>query len=596
MKKVKAKRLIALIIAFMMTVAILPQTMSKVSAGGKTIITEVVAKSNIKSIFKRGNDIVSPVTFEITSGKPATFSSYGWQKKIADKWENVYVGKFSTGTWRYSTSVRLDGDAYKTHGFSEDLKLKVDGVDWTLDGIHSMKDYAWANFDSMEFELKEEGLELVFYDDDSFDIEKNNVNKAIYNYSVAGYVDGGKEPYKFSKTSGPDWIEVSPDGEVSGTPKAIGKNSDLVIRVTDDENAYKEITVKVGETFANPDDDERIIISEIVANSNIADIVGYGRDIKSPTFEVLSGKPAYFLNAFWEKKSGSKWIPFYKGKFGPGIWRLSVQVRIDENDAKTHKLDKSLKVKVDGVDWKIEGNVYVGNEYSSAWPYSQLYALDGPNIPTEYDVNVVNGKAFEGGVPIKASMKGATIVIEADDPPEGQEFDGWEVLYGGIVLEDETKPKTKFKMPEEDVGVKAKFKEKEKIYTIKFDLNGGTLKGNTGVLTMTATEGDSVAMPEAPKREGYNFTYWKGSKYNPGDIYIVKGDHTFVAQWEKIEEDDGGDDDIPQDIPNDTPTDGKTPNTGDRSEILTWLALMIASMILLVRWIITDLKKKTIKR
>lgn len=151
-------------------------------------------------------------------------------------------------------------------------------------------------------------------------------------------------------------------------------------------------------------------------------------------------------------------------------------------------------------------------------------------------------------------------------------------------------------MPEEDVGVKAKFKEKEKIYTIKFDLNGGTLKGNTGVLTMTATEGDSVAMPEAPKREGYNFTYWKGSKYNPGDIYIVKGDHTFVAQWEKIEEDDGGDDDIPQDIPNDTPTDGKTPNTGDRSEILTWLALMIASMILLVRWIITDLKKKTIKR
>jgi len=32
-------------------------------------------------------------------------------------------------------------------------------------------------------------------------------------------------------------------------------------------------------------------------------------------------------------------------------------------------------------------------------------------------------------------------------------------------------------------------------------------------------------------RSGYDFRYWKGSNYDPGDRYTVTGDHTFVAQW-----------------------------------------------------------------
>ncbi|MGF0039647.1 type I pullulanase [Peptoniphilaceae bacterium SGI.131] len=122
--------------------------------------------------------------------------------------------------------------------------------------------------------------------------------------------------------------------------------------------------------------------------------------------------------------------------------------------------------------------------------------------------------------------------------------------------------------------------ENPKKALIKFDLAGGRLKGQEGQLILNYTVGDIIKMPEAPTKEGYKFTYWKGSKYYPGDSYTIVGDHTFVAQWEKLdgktdniteaqdkEKPDGGkvDDIKPNDTkPNDIkPKDDKNPITGD---------------------------------
>ena len=55
-------------------------------------------------------------------------------------------------------------------------------------------------------------------------------------------------PYVYSKSAGPDWIQVSSEGIVSGTPQAVGENQDLIVRVTDGEGAYKEITIHVADT------------------------------------------------------------------------------------------------------------------------------------------------------------------------------------------------------------------------------------------------------------------------------------------------------------------------------------------------------------
>ena len=66
--------------------------------------------------------------------------------------------------------------------------------------------------------------------------------------------------------------------------------------------------------------------------------------------------------------------------------------------------------------------------------------------------------------------------------------------------------------------------------TITYDLNGGTLNGKTGVVTITEDIGTVITLP-APTRDGYTFDYWEGSKYNAGDKYTVNGDHTFKAVW-----------------------------------------------------------------
>lgn len=49
--------------------------------------------------------------------------------------------------------------------------------------------------------------------------------------------------------------------------------------------------------------------------------------------------------------------------------------------------------------------------------------------------------------------------------------------------------------------------------------------------------GEHFTIPAGPKKEGYKFLYWEGSKFYPGDDYVVPaGGHTFTAVWEKKEE------------------------------------------------------------
>jgi len=72
------------------------------------------------------------------------------------------------------------------------------------------------------------------------------------------------------------------------------------------------------------------------------------------------------------------------------------------------------------------------------------------------------------------------------------------------------------------------------VYTLTFNPNGGTWEdGSADDLEIDASYDSVITIPDAPEREGYVFQYWKGSEYDPGDEYLVEGDHTFTAVWEK---------------------------------------------------------------
>ena len=69
--------------------------------------------------------------------------------------------------------------------------------------------------------------------------------------------------------------------------------------------------------------------------------------------------------------------------------------------------------------------------------------------------------------------------------------------------------------------------------TLTYKLNGGSYKGSSADIKISEKPGAKIKIHDAPKREGYTFQYWKGSKYNPGQEYQVSEDHTFTAVWKK---------------------------------------------------------------
>ena len=102
-------------------------------------------------------------------------------------------------------------------------------------------------------------------------------------------------------------------------------------------------------------------------------------------------------------------------------------------------------------------------------------------------------------------------------------------------------------------------------YTITYKLNGGTYNGSPEDIKEIYKYGTVISIHEKPVREGYEFLYWKGSEYQPGDKYTVKSDHTFVAQWKKSTKPD-------PDKPDKPDKPGKGTRTGDETNIGIWLA------------------------
>lgn len=109
-------------------------------------------------------------------------------------------------------------------------------------------------------------------------------------------------------------------------------------------------------------------------------------------------------------------------------------------------------------------------------------------------------------------------------------------------------------------------------YTITVDPNGGNWNGDKAKRMQDFAKGDIFTLPEAPERDGYKFLYWKGSEYQPGDTYVVQGDHTFTAEWEKVEKKPARVD--------------KTPKTGDSLDMTVYaglLAMMSMGVLLILK-------------
>ena len=342
----------------------------------RTPVTDVVATCNYADIIGYAKEVKTP-TFTMADGSVARIppSMIDWQKKDGEKWNYYSVSEHSTfeeGTYRIAAQVRVDGSYGSTHVLANPWTFTVNGQAWTTDKPSVSDTYSFDWGYSPEIIVTKEAIPLKFENSSSYEIPVNYQNQAIKSYSVADGVRGGVEPYTFSKVSGPEWINVANDGVVSGTPTAIGSNSDLVVRVTDAADATAEITITVGETAMNPAD--RTPVTDVVATCNYADIIGYAKEVKTPTFTMADGSVARIPPSMidWQKKDGEKWNYYSVSEhstFEEGTYRIAAQVRVDGSYGSTHVLANPWTFTVNGQAWTTD-KPSVSDTYSFDWGYS----------------------------------------------------------------------------------------------------------------------------------------------------------------------------------------------------------------------------------
>lgn len=459
-----------------------------VDPANRTKVTSVVATSNIDS-FLNVNDKISDPIFTISEGVSARFetdSTTGWYYGTGSNRQKPEWTEFASGTWLYHGLLVIDGDAGHDYVLSSDLTVTVDGRSYNvLIGTLNVTDTSSSVYvNSPDFTIAAAG-ELVFNDSDDFDIPANTVGEAIATVTLSGAVSGGAEPYTFSKFSGPDWITVSSDGVVSGTPVTAGDNSDLVVRVSDDKGESRDITIAVGATSAAA---VKTMISRIDVISSINDVVGYGNDIVCPTFSFAPGSPVSLIP--YSTDGDCLWLltddttTHYDGLFTAGNWKCFAYFGISAEDYASYDFADNVTVTVDEQEWTVQSFLHDGTR-----PYllvvSPAFTVE-ENVPDEYTVtfNTNGGSEIDS-----ATVVSGGFVSKPEDPTKDNcTFEGW-------FADEELKTPFDFSQPiAADTNVYAKWSENTPA-RLKGDINNDGKVDNKDLLIMRKNIADNIKNP-----------------------------------------------------------------------------------------------------
>lgn len=76
------------------------------------------------------------------------------------------------------------------------------------------------------------------------------------------------------------------------------------------------------------------------------------------------------------------------------------------------------------------------------------------------------------------------------------------------------------------------------VYTVSYDLNGGTTSDDSLYANAPVEEGDTVTLPAAPAKDGMVFTGWSddANTYPAGQKATITATTVFTAQWQSVED------------------------------------------------------------
>lgn len=121
---------------------------------------------------------------------------------------------------------------------------------------------------------------------------------------------------------------------------------------------------------------------------------------------------------------------------------------------------------------------------------------------------------------------GETIEMPETPVKPGYVFEGWEDTEKGLDWDFETNTVTG------SMTLSAKWAPAE--ITVKFDLDGGTVEGQSEAEPRQVTFGEAYGKLPTPEKEGFSFAGWfySGSRITEDTQVITSGEHILTAAWE----------------------------------------------------------------
>ena len=241
---------------------------SAMTVGGSITMTGVITVGEGGSLKVAQNVTFSgPGAIEALSGGKVNVGVSVFALDNAGEWTIVAIGEGSVVDVGFNVTTNGGGVFIAEGGLvlvegtlSADIYMFVgvviDGAETILDRsdfFRSQDDQYYVYTDGGEpaSYLYIRYIGLYFWYSEDFDIPEGKINTAIEQFSVADAAEYGSGGYWFKKVSGPEWLMVSSDGEITGIrPATAQAATTMIIMVTDSVGNTATITINVGEVIA----------------------------------------------------------------------------------------------------------------------------------------------------------------------------------------------------------------------------------------------------------------------------------------------------------------------------------------------------------
>ena len=365
-------------------------------------------------------------------------------------------------------------------------------------------------------------LELTFEDDANFDIATGQVNTPVSEVNVSGAVYGGEAPYTFSKESGPEWLNVSAEGIITGTrPALVQDATTATIKVTDNAGTTRTIAIAIGAVTAAPtyqvsfdkNDGTGEMASVPVVENDTYELPACGftaptgyefkcwsvNEVEKAVGEEITITADTTVKAVWKVKSYTIAFDTNGGSaIDPITQDYGTEIVAPANPTKSGYIFKGWDKKIPST--MPAENMTITAQWTEVIPNTYIVTYTDGVDNVELFADQINANITEGT---------ATPAFNGTPAREGYTFAGWSPSVAGTVTANATYTAT-WTINQ---------------YTITFDTDGGS-----AIDPITQNYGTAIVAPANPTKSGYIFTGW--NKTIPSTMPAEN--MTITAQWTEV--------------------------------------------------------------